>query len=166
MASKTSAIRLKATQRRAWVLDKRLEGYSYRRIAELAVTHFPPGFLPKSYNERKAWADVDAAMRETVRKKEELATQAIFLDLRRLDRMQLSLWTKALDGDIQAQTTILRIMERRSRLLGMDAPTKIAPTTPEGNQEWSPYADMSDEELRSELDRLNTGPLEAQPPST
>jgi hypothetical protein len=34
-------------------------------------------------------------------------------------------WTKALNGDVRAVDSVLRIMERRAKLLGLDAPTKI-----------------------------------------
>ena len=38
----------------------------------------------------------------------------------------------------------LRVMERRAKLLGLDAPQKIAPTNPSGENE---FHSMSDEEL-------------------
>lgn len=43
----------------------------------------------------------------------------------RLDRAQASIWTKVLDGDIQALDAFLRISARRARLNGMDAPQKV-----------------------------------------
>lgn len=42
------------------------------------------------------------------------------LESDRLDHLQLGLWAKALRGDTQAVDRILRIMERRARLLGLD----------------------------------------------
>jgi len=47
------------------------------------------------------------------------------VELDRLDRMQLGIWPKAKDGDMRAIDTVLRIQDRRARLLGLDAPTKI-----------------------------------------
>jgi len=47
------------------------------------------------------------------------------VELDRLDRMQLGIWNKAKDGELRAIDTVLRIQDRRARLLGLDAPTKI-----------------------------------------
>jgi hypothetical protein len=42
----------------------------------------------------------------------------------RLDRLQQRVWVLALGGDLPAVNVMLRIMERRARLLGLDAPVK------------------------------------------
>lgn len=44
----------------------------------------------------------------------------------RLDRLQVAVWTRALRGDLAAVDRVLRIMERRSRLLGLDHADGIA----------------------------------------
>ncbi len=46
------------------------------------------------------------------------------VELSRLDRLQAALWPKALEGNLGAADRILRIAERRARLLGLDAPVK------------------------------------------
>jgi hypothetical protein len=46
--------------------------------------------------------------------------QIIELELRRLDRLQAAQWDTALDGDTRAAETVLKIMDRRYRLLGLD----------------------------------------------
>jgi hypothetical protein len=43
----------------------------------------------------------------------------------RLDRAQAAIWTKVLEGDLKAVDTFLRISQRRSKMNGLDAPTKI-----------------------------------------
>jgi hypothetical protein len=43
----------------------------------------------------------------------------------RLDLAQAAIWTKVLQGDYQAIQTLLKIMDRRAKLLGLDQPTKI-----------------------------------------
>lgn len=45
-------------------------------------------------------------------------------ELDRLDRLQRSVWTNAIQGDLQAVATVLRIIDRRAKLLGLDAPVK------------------------------------------
>lgn len=42
------------------------------------------------------------------------------LELTRLDALQTALWEKAMNGDVKAALGVLRIIERRSRLLGLD----------------------------------------------
>src|SRR5205823_5555376 len=56
---------------------------------------------------------------------EEPASMVRQLELERLDALQKSLWGKALAGDMPALDRILRIMERRSGLLGLDAPARL-----------------------------------------
>jgi hypothetical protein len=43
------------------------------------------------------------------------------IEAQRLDRLQLPYWQKAINGDADATDTVLRIMARRARLLGLDA---------------------------------------------
>ena len=42
----------------------------------------------------------------------------------RLDTLQAANWGKAMKGDFQAGTLVLRIMDRRAKLLGLDMPLK------------------------------------------
>ena len=44
-------------------------------------------------------------------------------ELARLDRMQVGLWPQVIKGNHGAIDRVLRIMERRARLLGLDAAT-------------------------------------------
>ena len=58
-------------------------------------------------------------------------------ELDRCDRLQRAYWSKAMAGDIQAGNIILKVMDRRARYLGLDAPTKqqVEVTTFEGGTE-------------------------------
>lgn len=47
------------------------------------------------------------------------------IENQRLDRAQAAVWTKVLEGDLKAIDTFLRISQRRSRINGLDAATKI-----------------------------------------
>lgn len=71
-----------------------------------------------------------------------------------LDNMQMALARQVNAGDTTAIDKTLKIMERRARLLGLDAPTKVAPTTPDGE---NPYEAMSREELREIAARIVNG---------
>ena len=47
------------------------------------------------------------------------------MEAMRLDALLLGLWQKARSGDLQVIDRVLKIMDRRARLLGLDAPAKI-----------------------------------------
>lgn len=47
------------------------------------------------------------------------------LELDRLDRLQRFAWNLAAQGNLRAIETILRIMGRRARLLGLDMPVRV-----------------------------------------
>ena len=47
------------------------------------------------------------------------------LELERLSALGVPYWHKACDGDLKSAAFYLRIMERRARLLGLDAPMKV-----------------------------------------
>ena len=46
-------------------------------------------------------------------------------ELDRLDRLQLGVWGKAITGDLRAIDAVLRIIDRRARLLGLEAPKEL-----------------------------------------
>ena len=47
------------------------------------------------------------------------------LELTRLDAPEVGLWDKAVSGDVKAVNAVLRIIEQRSRLLGLDKPAAL-----------------------------------------
>ncbi|GAA1281338.1 hypothetical protein [Saccharothrix xinjiangensis] len=47
------------------------------------------------------------------------------LELARLDRIQRGVWPMAVAGDTKAVRAVLGVMDRRARLLGLDAPTRL-----------------------------------------
>lgn len=49
--------------------------------------------------------------------------RAMELDL--LDRLQLGIFERAKNGEYKAISTVLQISDRRAKILGLDAPTKI-----------------------------------------
>jgi hypothetical protein len=53
-------------------------------------------------------------------KRAETAEECIRIELTRLDAMLKPLWAKCKAGDISAQAAVLRLMDRRARLLGLD----------------------------------------------
>jgi len=56
------------------------------------------------------------------------------IELDRLDELHRAIWDKAVGGDLAAFDRVLKRMERRAKLLALDAPAKVAPTTPDGEE--------------------------------
>src|SRR5699024_8410222 len=47
------------------------------------------------------------------------------VELSRLDLLQRAVWGKAIKGDLQAVDRALKIIDRRAKLLGLDAPQQV-----------------------------------------
>ncbi len=95
------------------VLELRRAGLTWQRIAEQV------GYADHT----GAYAAYKRAIKRTQQQPADELREA---EIDRLDRLQLAVWPKAMNGDNTSITTILRIMERRARLLGLDMPVKIA----------------------------------------
>ena len=94
-------------------LKHRAAGLNYRQIAEVT------GVSPATAMKR-----VHSAMAELKRDNLAEAELLVTLELERLDNMLNGLWPAAFAGDCAAVDRVLRIMERRAKLLGLDAPAK------------------------------------------
>jgi len=89
-------------------------------------------------------------MQKTGAQIQERAKELLALELSRLDQMMQALWPKARRGHLGAIDRVLRVMERRSRYLGLDAPTKL-----EGD--FITHDEDIDEELRQLVHELSGG---------
>lgn len=110
--SKSSQRRILAREREGRALELRKAGYTYAQIAaELGY---------KSVS--AAYGAVVRAMEKLVPVEDAEALRQ--LEREKLDKMERVLWQQAEGGDHAAIDRILRIMERRARLTGIDAPAK------------------------------------------
>jgi hypothetical protein len=66
----------------------------------------------------------------------------------RLDRLQRGLWAQATAGDTRAVLAVLRIMERRARMFGLDMPVQVQV------QEVPPALSQVEQELQTILGSL------------
>lgn len=106
----TKAIETAEKERQA--LELKLAGFDLSQIAgQLGYTHASAA--------QKA---IKRALRKTI---QEPADELRVIELRRLDKMQAGLWRKAIAGDVFAVDRVIKIMDRRAKLLGLDAPLKI-----------------------------------------
>lgn len=96
-------------------LELRMAGATYQQIAD-ALSYRSKG---------EAFRSVERALAQEMGRAETLRNEYRALTLGRLERLIRSLWTKALGGDLQAVDRVLRLVERQSRILGLDAPVQI-----------------------------------------
>lgn len=114
---------LVAAERRAAVFHLKKQGLTYRVIAKAMIEKYP-GRLPKGYDERYAYKDVMAILDKLNKEIKEDAEQVRRMELERLDRMFVKNFARAVKGDPKAVLSCIRIMDRRSRYLGLDAAVK------------------------------------------
>jgi hypothetical protein len=120
-------------QRDARVFELRIQGHTFDQIAGEVGYSGPSG----------AWQAYQRIKSETIFESIDEARQ---LELMRLDEMQLAVWDRAINGDLPAAHCVLKIMDRRAKLLGLDKPEKV-----EVNR-W----DFSGEDLDAEVQRIAT----------
>src|SRR5580658_7026930 len=98
-------------ERTAQAIELRKSGATFARIGD----HF--GVSAQSAHEM-VMKGLKATLAEPAAEHRALAVQ-------RLDHMLNAIWTAATNGDLQAQAGVLRLEERRAKLLGLDAPKQI-----------------------------------------
>jgi hypothetical protein len=109
--SKTRTTTLEGQPRRLKAVQLRLAGMTYRQIGE-----------EMGFSEQRAWSLVQKEIQRVNRHRKEAAAEMLRLELERLDRLHAAFWEQAVAGDLDAAAFVLRLMQRRARLLGLDAP--------------------------------------------
>lgn len=115
--SKVNDQKIKSAEKRTEIMNLRRAGLTYVQIGQKL------GF-DESYA-RKVIREEFALLAEA---KKDVAEDLLTAELDRLDQIMAGFYEKATSGDAKAAEIVLRIMERRSRLVGLDAPTKTQST--------------------------------------
>ena len=113
--NKTSAAHARATANREAALQLRRSGYGYRGIAEKLG-------ISKTRAHELVQEGLEEAKAQIVAHADDLRSE----ELSRLDGMLAKVYDAAEKGDLQAVDRVLKIGERRAKLLGLDAPTRTA----------------------------------------
>lgn len=117
--TRRSAAEIAILERRAAALEMRKQGMTYQEIGDQF-----------KFTAQRAHFLVNEAIKAL---KTEAAADVIALELARLDDLQSAQWEAAISrGDPKAAETILKIMERRAKYLGADAPAKSEITGKDG----------------------------------
>jgi hypothetical protein len=127
--------------RRTKAIELRAGHTSYRKIAEiLGVSVWT------------AFNDVQKGIREEIDRRKESTDVVLEFELRRLDTMGAILMQQLRDGDAgekrEAMTALLRVMDRRARYLGLDAPKKVEASVEE-RRSWDDLVRAKAEELQA-----------------
>ena len=172
-ASMTSVEVERLAVRRLAAMKYRLAGASYRVIAEKLTEDRAREYADahgisierakkkvKHVSTRTAWDDVLAEFEGLRRETEITRGDAMAMENTRIDQLYskaLSLYSK---GSVPAGRLALSIMGRRAKLNGLDAPTKIAPTDPTGEQPVDtgaiPVNSLSEDTLRRVLREIKS----------
>ena len=105
--------RIVALEREQRALELRKAGATYQQIADAM-----------GLSTMGAYNAVKRAIGKLNNKITEDAKAVRRLELERLNQAQLAIWPRVQKGDIKAINALLRIMERRAKLLGLDAPAE------------------------------------------
>jgi hypothetical protein len=103
---------LLALERQRQALELRKAGVGFQQIADQLGYGGPSG----------AFNAVARALQKVI---QEPAEAVLALELARLDAMLLGLWPKARAGHASAVDRVLKLMDRRAKYLGLDAPVKV-----------------------------------------
>mgnify|MGYP005823428719 FL=1 len=117
LAKKPEPYRL--SKEAAKVLQLRIAGKTYARIAE--ETGISIHSCRKHLGNLMKSANLSLDLEELV-----------YLELERLDHLTSAVWLDAMSGSDKAVSSVLRIMERRSKLMGLDAPVRHELSGPGG----------------------------------
>ena len=109
--AKTAPAKVPAAIRREKALELRASGQSIRAIADkLGVS--------KSQVQR----DIEKELQAAAEGRKKIAGLIIDLELAKLDALEKKAWEHITDGELSAIDRVLRSMERRAKLLGLDKP--------------------------------------------
>lgn len=111
---------LDRAKRDAMACDLRRAGLTYQEIADALGMSDPSVARDAIIRSRKAVI-------------KEPATELVAWETERLDTILAAIWPKVQKGDLRAIDRVLKVMERRAKYFGLDAPEKIVhmPVSPE-----------------------------------
>lgn len=123
---KTSAEKIATQLRRNFVMQLRIAGLPFSAIVKKVYDYaIKEGFrLPKNYDELQACQDVLRELEKLERLNEPLRKRLLYLELERLDQLQAAIYPDAIKGNEKKITAVLKIMDRRAKYMGLDAPEK------------------------------------------
>lgn len=120
---------LETAERRAFVVQCRRMGATYADIAVAVGEKFGER-TPKGYCDRHAHQDLTRELARTRKEMAQPIEDVREIELQRLDEMHsrlypVALGTEAVPPDVFATDRVLKIMDRRAALIGLNTPQKL-----------------------------------------
>lgn len=121
MAAERKSLNAQVAPNSAELADRR------ERVYAMRLTGKSLGFIAQAEGVSKTtvFNDIEAVIKA---KTEVPAQQVREMELDRLDLLLDKLMPRVEQGDVQAIQTALKVMDRRAKFLGLDAPTKVDTT--------------------------------------
>jgi predicted transcriptional regulator len=134
----------RAATRRVRALELRIQGQPFRAIGrELGVSH------------ARVVQYVQQSLAALAAQEQAHAQAQRQLDLERIDRALAGVMPKAEAGDAAAVQSLCRLLERRAKLLGLDAPTRsVVAGDPEAPITVAAVSQLSDEERAARIEAI------------
>ncbi len=111
----STAQRAATAERRTRAISMRLAGVDYETIARQL-----------GYSDRSAACkDVSRALEQRTKEQQQSADALRTAEIMRLDRLQAGLWTAAAAGDPRSVETVIKVIDRRVKLLGLDQAQRV-----------------------------------------
>jgi len=141
--SKADGTRQRVDKRRTEVVQRRLAGWTWERVADHINTTY--GHHGK-YSRRHAKADWDVATEGTGTEQIE---EALGRELVRTEALIEATWDAATGGNVKAGYFILAVMDRRAKYLQLDAPQRHEVLTADMTEVVTDSAKRRDEAMRT-----------------
>ncbi len=139
MTQKANSVKLTARDRRTKALEARKAGYTYQAIGDLL-----------GITKAAAHKTIMVALTEINEKIAETADAVRTIELERLDKLYSVMYVQAVKGNQGAIDRCLRIMDRRAKYLGLDAPKAVDVTS--GGEIVKGYVNVSPADWNKEDD--------------
>lgn len=118
----TKAEKAKVAERRAQAITLRIAGMDWQSIADRL-----------GYSSRgAACQDVARALEANLAEQSQAADTLREVESLRLDRLQAAAWPSAVKGELKAIDTVLKVIDRRAKLNGLDMPVRTELTGASG----------------------------------
>jgi hypothetical protein len=126
MATGTSTVqRIATAERRQFIVALRAAGATYQQCADQAAEHFGLDRLPKHWDSRYAYKDVQAVLDKMYKE--------MYMDIQGYQQIQVqryesiirTYWPKAMRGQKSDAEVVLKAMKDENKLLGLDSPQRV-----------------------------------------
>lgn len=123
--SPTAPRRLKALERRRYVVSLRTAGATLKQCADKALEKFGEENLPKKYTSREVWRDIERAQKAAYKGIAKDLNIFRMIQVDRYESVVRAHWLRAMMGDKGATDRVLKAMKDENKLLGLDAPAQV-----------------------------------------